>query len=519
MNAISIISKLRWLALMYAILTVALCFPIRTQAILQVEGANSSFATIDLFVESEMIKSRIPGLALAIVQDDRIVHLAGFGVAGPDGEVVTPQTPFIIGSVSKSFTSLAVMQLVEAGKIELDAPVERYLPWFHTVDLEATAQITVNQLLDQTSGLPESAGQRSLADEYTAPDALEREVRSYQDIKFSRPPGSTMQYSNANFNILGLIVQAVSEMPYENYVQEHIFEPLRMENSFTSISEAKQYGLATGYRKWFGLPVPAHNLPFPRGHIPSGYLISSAEDLGHYLIAQLNGGRYQDQMILSEMGMALQHQPGLAAPQTDTFKAVGCDNRPGAQYAMGWWSLELNGIPVICHSGDTPDFHADVVLIPEGKWGVAVLMNVSNKLMSEDIHSLIAGVTGLLMDKQPIQEKPDLFSRILLLSLIGVIVFEVLASIRVGLRLFSNPVTCSSNVSRHRLMEYQLYRPLLFSMIGSSLILIGLPLLMGFPWRFMFLNQPDFSGMLFGLALLIILRGVLRSWHNLREVN
>lgn len=146
-------------------------------------------------------------------------------------------------------------------------------------------------------------------------------------------------------------------------------------------------------------------------------------------------------------------------------------------------------------------------------------MNVSNKLMSEDIHGLITGVTGLLVGKQPIQEKPDLFPRILLLSLIGLIIFEAVASVRAGLRLLSTHVIRSSNESRKRLLKYQLYRPLLFSLIGSSLMLFGLPFLMGFPWRLMFLNQPDFSGMLFGLGLLIILRGVLRSWLNLREAN
>ena len=86
------------------------------------------FAAIDAFVEKEMEAQRIPGLALGIVQGDQIVHLKGFGIADPSGRAVTPQTPFIIGSLSKSFTALAIMQLVEEGKVELDAPVQRYLP-------------------------------------------------------------------------------------------------------------------------------------------------------------------------------------------------------------------------------------------------------------------------------------------------------------------------------------------------------------------------------------------------------
>src|SRR6266540_1256844 len=98
------------------------------------------FAAIDKFVEDEMKAQRIPGLALGIVQGNQIVHLKGFGIADPSGRAVTPQTPFIIGSVAKSFTALAIMQLVEAGKVDLDAPVQRYLPWFRVADPDAAAR-------------------------------------------------------------------------------------------------------------------------------------------------------------------------------------------------------------------------------------------------------------------------------------------------------------------------------------------------------------------------------------------
>jgi CubicO group peptidase (beta-lactamase class C family) len=115
---------------------------------------------IDAYIQSRMQTANIPGLALGVVRDDRIVYLKGYGIAGPEGRAVTPQTPFIIGSLSKSFTALAVMQLVEAGQIDLDAPVTTYLPWFHTADPAASAQITVRNLLYQDSGLPVYEGRR-----------------------------------------------------------------------------------------------------------------------------------------------------------------------------------------------------------------------------------------------------------------------------------------------------------------------------------------------------------------------
>ena len=122
--------------------------------------AVASYEAIDDYVEGQMHRLHIPGVSLAIVEGDQIVHVRGFGQARPGGEAPTPQTPFFIGSVTKSITALAVMQLVEAGKVELDAPVQRYLPWFRVADPLASAQMTVRHLLNQTSGLPQLPGPR-----------------------------------------------------------------------------------------------------------------------------------------------------------------------------------------------------------------------------------------------------------------------------------------------------------------------------------------------------------------------
>jgi CubicO group peptidase (beta-lactamase class C family) len=96
----------------------------------------------------------LPRLAVSVVQGTQITHAHGFGVADQNGRAVTPQTPFVLGSVSKAFTALAVMQLVEAGLVDLDAPVQHYIPSFHLADPLASAQITVRHLLNQTSGIP-----------------------------------------------------------------------------------------------------------------------------------------------------------------------------------------------------------------------------------------------------------------------------------------------------------------------------------------------------------------------------
>jgi len=219
------------------------------------ELTDSDFTRIATYIEAEMKAHRIPGLALAIVQGDRIVHLHGFGVANPKGEAVTWETPFILGSVSKSFTGMAVMQLVDAGKIELDAPVQRYLPWFHVADEAASAAITVRHLLNQTSGIAEAAGLNNATSQDISDGALEAQVRGFSTARLNHPAGEVFEYSNANYDILGLIVQTVSGQTYGSYIQEHIFLPLEMTNAFTSETEAMAQGLATGHRFWFVAPL------------------------------------------------------------------------------------------------------------------------------------------------------------------------------------------------------------------------------------------------------------------------
>ncbi len=345
------------------------------------------FAEVDAYVEEQMRRFSIPGASLAIVEGAQIVHLRGIGRARPNGEAPTSQTPFFIGSLTKSFTALAVMQLVEAGKIELDAPVQRYLPWFRVADPQASAQVTVRHLLNQTSGLPMLLGMTNLADVDDRPDAAERQVRALSTLKITRPVGSKFEYSNLNYNVLGLIIEAVSGESYSDYIQQHIFDPLDMRHSYTSKAEAHQDGLAMGYRFWFGIPVAARNLPVPRGSLSSGQLISSAEDMGHYLIAQLNDGRYGSAQILSSAGITEMHRP--AAEINEMGMSLG-------HYGMGWISEGTGEARIVSHSGIVPDFGGFMALVPEQKKGLVLLFNVNHAMMKMTYDEVGAGAAQLL---------------------------------------------------------------------------------------------------------------------------
>ncbi len=353
---------------------------------------HGSYDDVDAYVQRQLDRLSIPGASLAIVEGAEIAHARGFGRARPGGAAPAPQTPFPIGSLTKSFTALAVMQLVEAGELDLDAPVQRYLPWFRVADPQASAQITVRHLLNQTSGLSTRSGWIPLADFYDQPDAIERQVCALSTAELAHPVGSAFEYSDSNYNVLGLIVEAVSGETYAGYVQSHIFDPLEMRHSVTSRTRAKEDGLAMGHRLWFWFPVTAPDFPAPQGSLPSGQLISSGEDMAHYLIALLNGGRYGDAQILSEAGIAELHQ-GVAE-----HVAMGMSM---GTYGMGWYASDVGETEVIWHTGLVPDFCAYMALVPEQKKGVILLLNADHFMMEPVLTEIGTGIAALLAGEQP----------------------------------------------------------------------------------------------------------------------
>jgi len=321
---------------------------------------QADLAGIEHYVTTEMARLRIPGLALGIVHGERIIEARGFGIADSSGRAVTAQTPFYIGSLTKSFTALAVMQLVEAGRIDLDAPVRNYLPWFQLGDRQASAQITVRHLLNQTTGLSQKVGNHV----WSSSAGLEEEVRALGNVPLAHPVGSHYEYSNINFSIAGLIVEQVSGQSYADYVSQHILEPLGMEHATASRAQAMADGLAEGHYYRFGYPFPGVG-PLPPADLPAGLLIASVEDMTHYLVAQLNDGRYQSASILSSNGIAVLHAPAAPMPVK------------GFHYAMGWAVGPVDGQLTIRHSGDTSYFHSTMMLQPDKGWGVVLLANAS----------------------------------------------------------------------------------------------------------------------------------------------
>jgi CubicO group peptidase (beta-lactamase class C family) len=464
----------------------------------------SQYNKIDAYLKGSADELRIPGLVIGIVDHDRIAHLGGFGVADSAGRQVTPQTPFIIGSLSKSFTALAVMQLAEKSQIDLDAPVTRYISWFALAD-DSSRGITVRQLLNQTSGISVGTSEKYAASADVSDDALENRVRDLRSERLDRPVGSEFEYSGTNYAILGLLVQLVSGESYERYVQEHIFAPLKMDHTYTSEIEARRHGLAEGYLYWFGFPR-ATKLSYNRGSLPQGYIISTAEDMSHYLIAQLNDGRYGNVQVLSPAGISGMHRPAIA-----TWKS-------GTSYGMGWEIGPIAGIPAIWHEGSIFNYHANMVIIPGNSMGFVLLENIYSGPDEGRLNQIAEGITLLLAGKDPppitSNRKLELAYAVLFL----IVFFQLWVAWRAIRQLAGRRAHARGSPTRFAIG--MLILAILVSIGWGLLIVLGIPRLFGMPLMATVVRVPDFGYVLLlsaVLALAICIAKVLIGLEWARE--
>ena len=377
---------------------------------------RAAFDRLDTFVEAQLKSASIPGAAIAIVSRDRPLHLRGFGVAGRSLLPVTAETPFLLASVSKPITALGLMRLVEGGKVDLNAPVERYLPWFEVLPRSRSAEITVKHILTHTSGFSQRDGRLHYDRLDDSDRAIDSRVRELAGVRLQAAPGKRFEYSNANYDVAGAIIEAASGQRYEDYVEQHVFAPLKMTRSFTKVSAATVQGLAQGHQYWFGRLTPTESVPRPRPLIASTQLFSSAKDMGRLLRAHLNGGTVDGERILSPENIKTMHHPAALVSGK-------------LHYGLGWYVDDIEGRKILSHNGVGPDYSALVSFAPDEGWGLAVLVNAENHLSGPNVDALGFEARRLLMGRptRRIRQAAGVFTPVVL-GLAALLVMQVVAA-------------------------------------------------------------------------------------------
>lgn len=347
-------------------------------------------------IPREMSQAEVPGLSIALVDDQRVVWSQGFGYADAERRIPsTEQTIYGIGSVTKLLTATAVMQLSEQGRIDLDAPLTRYVPEFSMrARFADAAPITPRNLLTHHSGLPGDylKGMWTLH-----PAPFEQVIPLLKQDYTSYPPNLVYSYTSLGYSLLGRVIEKASGQDYVSYMNAAVLAPLGMTHSAFVIDPEREPLLAVGYRQG----KPGAERYFLRD-VPAGALFSSAADMSRFIQVLLADGQTGTQALVRPESLREMWR----AQNSDV--PLDMDRRVGLGWMLGQTELDYAG-PVVHHNGGTLGAASELMLLPQHKLGVIVLANSAagsaalGRIAVQALKLALEAKTGI---QEPVAPKP-----------------------------------------------------------------------------------------------------------------
>jgi CubicO group peptidase (beta-lactamase class C family) len=319
---------------------------------------------LDTYIAGALEQFGIPGAQVAVLQNGQVIFASGYGLRDIASDApVTPETLFMVGSVTKSMTTLMMATLVDEGVLDWDTPVIDILPDFALSDDSATPQIRVRDLVNHSSGVPRYDIPLFL--ESLTPEQL---IASLATIPMVAQPGEQYNYSNQMFAAGGFVAAFVADQPYEQLIQERVFDPLGMSDStldfdaaIASDNHAVSYTASLEELELTPIPVDFERFVIPVA--PAGAVWSNVNDMAQYMLMELAHGVAPD-------GTRIVSEENLLETWTPAVQLAG-----DISYAMGWVVDNYKGQPLIWHSGGTIGFSTDFAFLPEADLGVVVINN------------------------------------------------------------------------------------------------------------------------------------------------
>jgi len=335
--------------------------------------AKAQTAAVDKLAAETMKQWKLPGLAVAIVKDDKVIVAKGYGVKELGGSApITDETLFQIASTSKAFTTTAMAMLVDEGKLSWDDPVRQHVAYFHLDDACAESLVTLRDVVCHRTGL-------SQHDELWDNSGLSREevIRAVGSVGLTKPFRSAYQYQNIMFMVAGEAVAQAGGMSWNDFVRTRIFEPLGMSRTVTTVAawnasanhaSGHRYDPATGAMRVQAV-ADEDNLG------PAGSIASCARDMAQWLRFQLAGGVIDGKRLVSNEALNETRTPQLARRLEGETRELNPDANL-LSYAMGWNVSDYHGTTLVSHSGSLNRFRTQVALLPKEHAGVVVMTNV-----------------------------------------------------------------------------------------------------------------------------------------------
>jgi CubicO group peptidase (beta-lactamase class C family) len=317
-----------------------------------------------------MATDNVPGAALVLIQGGRVVLEKNYGFRDLTTHApVTAQTLFNIGSISKSFTALAVAQLVDHHDLDLDTPIIGYVPEVRLSEPLLTRTVTLRQLLSHASGLPPDEQWPD-----RVPPSRQGIMREFATMPITARPGTRFQYCSRCVVLAAYVLERVSGQSWETYTRTQILAPLGMTTtSFGPSALERTTDRAQPYQRDSvsgQVPVPWGRLAYLDSLGPAGGINASIADVTRYALFQLGDGMISGRRLLSAEMMAGLHRPEIAVGPGWTSAPI-----QDLHYALGWFTAEYRGVRLVYHNGVNPGFRASIVLVPSAKAGVVILTN------------------------------------------------------------------------------------------------------------------------------------------------
>jgi CubicO group peptidase (beta-lactamase class C family) len=354
---------------------------------------RDALTKLDVWLEGQRMKHDLPGFSVGVVHDQELIWSKGYGYADVTNKIpATDQTLYRVASITKTFTASAVLQLVEQGKLSLEDPVQKHLPWFTPEGADPAEPIRVWHLLSHTSGLlREAPGMRW--DEFRAPDAMELRAETPK-TPLSTLTQTRIKYSNFGFAVVGELVTQVSGVPYADYLRERILKPLGMTNSLLLDSAETIPGLALPYGR--RLPGKARSVETQtklNSLLSAGGLVSNIRDLAKWASLQFNEADDYRGPVLTGRSLREMHRPRFLVPDWSTG------------YGLGWWLNRGEKRAQIEHSGGLPGYKSRILIDPANKVAVIVLINAEDG-PSHDLVRSIMKIVAAPVDKASAPSEP-----------------------------------------------------------------------------------------------------------------
>jgi CubicO group peptidase (beta-lactamase class C family) len=336
---------------------------------------------LDKFITERMEEWKVPGLAISVIQDSRLVYSEGFGFRDADKNLpVTPQTLFAIGSCTKAFTAVTMGILVDEGQLEWDRLLKEYLPTFKLKDTFTTERMTPRDLVCHRSGLP-----RHDAMWYNSSASRKELFERLQYLEPSKDFRTTFQYQNLMFMTAGYLVGQISGTRWERFVRNRIFMPLGMTNSNFSVNDSQKapdFALPYMEKDDKIIKIPFRNIDTVG---PAGSINSNVTDMANWVLLNLSKGKIGDQQVISESSLKEIH-----SPQMISSKSYRYNESFYSMYGMGWMISSYRGHLRLAHGGGIDGFTALVALLPRDNIGMVILTNMSGTALPPIISNNVA---------------------------------------------------------------------------------------------------------------------------------